>query len=311
MEYQAPVLFGASAIACALVGGYFLGAFLLSIRREAAYKRSVAGIARPSYVRGAKAEDKGVNARVIAYMKRANARKPRFQMAGKKHRSEEIEKLLRLTGLEGQVTPQAFYETRATMFFAGALSGALAGMAFSIELACILALTGAFIGFQFPKHALKARIARRACDTERHLPEMLDVVALCMRSGLSIDASIAIYAKHFDTVLANELESARRKWTSGLERRDEALRKLAATYDSIVLGRVVDTIIRSVRFGSSMVANLESDADEARSAFRASREERIAKAPVKMMIPTGVLILPAMLIMVLGPVLLELMEGGV
>ena len=38
-------------------------------------------------------------------------------------------------------------------------------------------------------------------------------------------------------------------------------------------------------------------------------EERVAKAPVKMMVPTGVLILPAMLMLVLGPVLLELAGG--
>ena len=38
-------------------------------------------------------------------------------------------------------------------------------------------------------------------------------------------------------------------------------------------------------------------------------QEAIAKAPVKMMLPTGTLILPAMLLLVLGPVLLELMEG--
>ena len=42
---------------------------------------------------------------------------------------------------------------------------------------------------------------------------------------------------------------------------------------------------------------------------QAQVEERVAKAPVKMMIPTGTLILPAMLLLVLGPVLLELMEG--
>lgn len=42
---------------------------------------------------------------------------------------------------------------------------------------------------------------------------------------------------------------------------------------------------------------------------RAQVEERVAKAPVKMMVPTGTLILPAMLLLVLGPVLLELMEG--
>ncbi len=58
-----------------------------------------------------------------------------------------------------------------------------------------------------------------------------------------------------------------------------------------------------------MVESLESAARESRMAYRARRQEQVAKAPVKMMVPTGTLILPAMLIMVLGPVLLE-MAGG-
>ena len=59
-----------------------------------------------------------------------------------------------------------------------------------------------------------------------------------------------------------------------------------------------------------MVEGLEAESIQVRNACKAQREERIAKAPVKMMVPTGVLILPAMLILVLGPVLLELMNGG-
>ena len=53
----------------------------------------------------------------------------------------------------------------------------------------------------------------------------------------------------------------------------------------------------------------EGAALEAGSGYKARRQEAVAKAPVKMMVPTGVLILPAMLMLVLGPVLLELAGG--
>lgn len=65
----------------------------------------------------------------------------------------------------------------------------------------------------------------------------------------------------------------------------------------------------SLRFGTSLGEVLEQSAEQARAARKAQVEERVVKAPVKMMIPTGTLILPAMLLLVLGPVLLELMEG--
>lgn len=219
-------------------------------------------------------------------------------------------KMARLAGLEGQVTPEGFGETRVRFAFAGAAFGLGFGLLFSTQMAAVLTVAFATLGFQLPGHVLRSRVRQRASDAERHLPEMLDVVALGMRSGLSFDASLRIYASHFDTLLSRELENARIQWSSGLAQREEALRTLAATYDSVVFGRVVDTIAKSIRYGSSMVASLESDAAEARGAYQSEREERIAKAPVKMMVPTGVLILPAMLIMVLGPVLLELMQGG-
>lgn len=223
---------------------------------------------------------------------------------------KEFAMLARLSGLEGKVSPQAFNECRFRAAFGCAGAGLVAGAVFSAQLAVFLAIVGAAAGFGMPAHAMRERAKERAREAERHLPEMLDVVALGMRSGLSFDSSLRVYAEHFDTLLSRELENARVQWSCGLSRRDEALRGLASTYDSAILARVVETVVKSIRYGSSMVASLESDASEARSVYQSQREERIAKAPVKMMVPTGVLILPAMLVMVLGPVLLELVQGG-
>ena len=91
--------------------------------------------------------------------------------------------------------------------------------------------------------------------------------------------------------------------------REKALRALADSYDSAMLSRIVENVVRSLRFGTSLAETLESAAVEARSVHKAEVEERVAKAPVKMLIPVGTLILPAMLIFVLGPIMLDLMEG--
>ena len=91
--------------------------------------------------------------------------------------------------------------------------------------------------------------------------------------------------------------------------REQALRELAATFDSPLFSRVVESMVRSLRFGSSLAESLETAAGDARQQFRSRKQEQVAKASVKMMVPTGALMLPAMLLLVLGPVLLELMEG--
>lgn len=315
MDLSTNALFVAIAFIASIASGYFLSVAVIAWRQEAAYKKSISiEEGKDKYKKSNSDQyfaERNLYGRIIDLMKRLERKNSKTFHKTRIPRVKEIEKLILLAGLKGKVSPKSFSETKKRLMLLGAVIGFVVGMVFSLELACVLLVVGAVMGSQMPKHALKNRISERACEAERHLPEMLEVMALCMRSGLSIDASISIYSKHFDTMLSHELETCRRKWSSGLELREEALRKLASTYDSVVFGRVVDTIVRSVRFGSSMAASLESDASEARSAFRSSREERIAKAPVKMMIPTGVLILPAMLIMVLGPILLEFIEGGI
>ena len=84
---------------------------------------------------------------------------------------------------------------------------------------------------------------------------------------------------------------------------------LSQSYDCEQLARVVETIIRGLRLGTALVGGLEEAAAQTREAHKAAVEERVAKAPVKMMIPTGTLILPAMLLLVMGPVFLELAGG--
>lgn len=215
------------------------------------------------------------------------------------------------SGLAVSVSEQAFCELRFRMTVGLAAVGCVVGCLFSTELAVLLGLVGAVIGWRMPASSVKRCQDQRTRAMEAHLPEMLDVMALGMGSGLSFDSALKLYCAHFKTGVAQDLRRAQSAWESGLERREEALRRIARSYDSTALTRVTESWIRSLRFGTSMVEGLAAEGAQARAAYKAKREERIAKAPVKMMVPTGTLILPAMLVLVLGPVLLELMSGGV
>ena len=224
---------------------------------------------------------------------------------GKRDRAVDI----RRAGLSGSVSLRGFTLARTRLAVLGAVVGFLLGFVFSFELALVLACAGLCLGWISPGWAVRSCSTARKSELERHLPEMLEVLSLGLRSGLSFDRSLDAYVDHFDTLLSQSLASAKRQWTLGFSSRDEALRSLAETYDSVLFSRCVESIARSLRFGSSLAESLESIAGEARSAYRAVRQERVAKAPVKMMVPTGTLMLPAMLLLVLGPILLELIEG--
>ncbi|MFR4961156.1 MAG: type II secretion system F family protein, partial [Eggerthella lenta] len=212
-------------------------------------------------------------------------------------------------GLEQAVSPEGFCEASMRLACAGGLAGALVGSVLSTELAVLGAVAGVAGGAAAMPRAVKRAQRERADGLESDLSEMLEVVALGLRSGLSFDRGFALYGSHFDSDLARACVGAQHAWSLGLTNREDALRDLAASYDSPLFARVVENMVRSLRFGSSLAEGLESAAAEARAVHRAQVEERVAKAPVKMMVPTGTLILPAMLLLVLGPVLLELMEG--
>lgn len=246
---------------------------------------------------------------VRASMRLAAGQEGVFRLPGSLARSRWFEEHAVHAGLGGSVSPAGFCEARVRLACAGSIIGAAVGTTLSAEMAALLCLVGAVSGWRLLGEAVRRRVVERAREAERHLPEMLEVIALGMRSGLSFDRSLALYEDHFDTALSRELFSAHRQWTVGLVRRDEALRAVADAYDSAALHHAVEGIVRSLRFGSPMVSGLEAAAREARLNYRTQRQEQIAKAPVKMMIPTGTLILPAMLILVLGPVLLELIGG--
>lgn len=155
-------------------------------------------------------------------------------------------------------------------------------------------------GFVTKKQRDMRRIAM-----ERHVPEMIDAVALGMRAGMSFEGAFSLYALRFDDELALACRRACRSWESGLVSRDAALDELAREVDVPSMTRFVGNVERCLRFGSPMSRMFETTAGEARSCYRAKMEEIVAKAPVKMLMPTAGLILPAMLIVVMGPVVLE------
>jgi len=220
-----------------------------------------------------------------------------------------FDKIIPQTGISSTITKRGFIDARGWFCLAGLGSGALIGIVFSEELAVLLGFLGAVIGWKATLWALKQEREARKKDLENHLSEMLEVVALGLRSGLSFDRSFELYHAHFTNALGKSSASAQQQWQFGLASREATLRKLAASYDSPLFSRVVENIVRSLRFGSSLAESLEASALESRLTHKAYMEERVAKAPVKMLIPTAALILPAMLLLVLGPILLEMIQG--
>lgn len=214
--------------------------------------------------------------------------------------------LLTRAGLADAVDPLEFVRCQRRLPALGCLAGFAAGLLAGFPVALLGAAAGWAFGRAGPRWMLTRRADARRRSCERELAPMLDVLAMGVRAGLSFDGAFGVYVGHGKGLLARECTEAYRTWTSGAVSRETALDGLARHIGSRDVRRFVDMVEQSVALGSSLAPVLSDLASEMRRRRRADAEERIAKAPVKMLVPTGVLILPAMLLVVMGPVLLEL-----
>lgn len=154
----------------------------------------------------------------------------------------------------------------------------------------------------------RARELRSSCDGQ--LDALEDIVAMGVRAGLSFDAAIDIYCGRFAGELSREMTRARLAWKNGLTTRERALRDLADRIGSRALAQFAETSSQAIRYGSPLADMLEGLARDLREERRASIERQVAKAPVKMLVPTAVCILPATLILVLGPAFVQFLQSG-
>lgn len=224
-------------------------------------------------------------------------------------RSNTLERLMKKAGLGGELSIEGCARTRMKLALALAVAGLVCGMFASGMLALILCLVGFIVGYRAPQMALKQEVEARANAVERELSQLVEVLVLGLKSGLSFDRSLALYCHYFSCGLSHACKRFQAQWHHGFLTRAEGLRALAMSYDSPLLERVMESIIRSLRFGTSMAETLSNAGIEIRATRKTKLEEKVAKAPVKMLIPIGTLILPAMLIFILGPIILELIEG--
>jgi len=154
-----------------------------------------------------------------------------------------------------------------------------------------------------------ARLARgrdqaaRRAECLRQMPTLLDIVTLGLGAGLSFDASLELYCQHYANELSRSFGEAMLTWRIGTRTREEALVGLADELDLGALRRFARAVSEALAFGTPLAQVLERQSQSIREEQRAQIEEEIERVPVKMLIPLGTLIVPAMLLAILGPLL--------
>lgn len=135
------------------------------------------------------------------------------------------------------------------------------------------------------------------------MPTMIDILTLGLSAGLSFDASLELYCRQSDGLLARRFDEAMLEWRIGVASRSEALTSMADELDVAALRSFSSVVGEALTFGTPLAESLERQAQLIRDQQRSEVEEQIEKVPVKMLVPLGTLIVPAMLIAILGPLL--------
>lgn len=156
----------------------------------------------------------------------------------------------------------------------------------------------------------RERLARRRPACLREMPTLIDVLTLGLSAGLSFDASLSLYCDRYQTELSQAFSEAMLSWRMGVTSREEALEAMACELGVDALARFATVVGESLDFGSPLASALEVQAKAIRDEQRAQVEEEIEKAPVKMLVPLGVLVVPAMLLAILGPLLASAASFG-
>lgn len=145
--------------------------------------------------------------------------------------------------------------------------------------------------------------ARRRAECARELPALFDVVTLGLSAGLSFDASLELYCARYENELSHAFSEAMLSWRIGVRGRERALWELAEELGVTALRRFSSVVGESLTFGTPLAEALEQQAQALREEQRSQVEEEIERVPVKMLVPLGTLIVPAMFLAILGPLL--------
>lgn len=170
---------------------------------------------------------------------------------------------------------------------------------------------GAVAGLPIVRRARREEeLVRRRASCLGELPVLLDVVTLGLSAGLSFDASLELYCERYQTELAHAFSEAMLSWRIGTQGREEALWGLADELGVSALRRFASVVGEALAFGTPLAEALERQAQVIRDEQRSQIEEEIERVPVKMLIPLGTLIVPAMFLAILGPLLGSAMTFG-
>ena len=175
-------------------------------------------------------------------------------------------------------------------------------------LYCAIAMV---MGLMLPNTWLRRKAKARMESIKFSLPDALDLLVVCIESGLALDASFVRLARELQTTapeFSEELSLMNLEVSAGKPRED-CLRNLGLRTGVEEAKSLVARIIQTSKFGTNLAHSLRIHAESLRQKRRQEAEERAAKTTVKLLFPLVFFIFPAIFVVILGPAMVRIMEN--
>ena len=172
-----------------------------------------------------------------------------------------------------------------------------------------ICIAAAYVGLQLPLILLKNKIQRRQLSIKRALPDTLDLLLICVESGMSIEAAFRKVSNEVGTQsvpLAEELMLTTAE-LSYLPDRRQAYENLAKRTNLDGIKSVCMALQQAERYGTPLATMLRVMAQENRDMRMAEAEKKAAGLPPKLTVPMILFFLPVLFVVILGPAVLKVM----
>jgi tight adherence protein C len=178
-----------------------------------------------------------------------------------------------------------------------------------------ICIGAAYLGMHLPLMLLKSKIQKRQLSIKRAFPDTLDLLLICVESGMSIEAAFRKVSEQIGSQsvpLAEELTLTTAE-LSYLPDRRQAYENLAKRTDLDGVKSVCMALQQAERYGTPLSTMLRTMAQENRDMRMSEAEKKAAGLPPKLTVPMILFFLPVLFIVILGPAVIKVLairNGG-
>lgn len=164
------------------------------------------------------------------------------------------------------------------------------------------------LSYFLPDIYLRSKIISRQDEIRRSMPNALDMLTITVEAGMGFDAALSRIASNLKGPLGEELNKMLKEMNVSIPRR-EAFRNLVNRTDVQDLDSFVSAVIQAEILGISIGKILRTQASELRNRRSNRAEEAGIKAPLKLVFPLIICLLPALIIIIVGPGIITILDA--